>query len=165
MQWTTQNDLKHYKVLVTPNVLAVSPSSKFYSILLYDHPFFRATCHFKTSAPNAPQNDLGPYKIKCTPKYVLLLSPTPNFSPFHSMASYFESQAILKKSEPNDPKLTLNHTRSKVPHICVLLVSTSRDFHSVSLYDQPFLRCRPFGKKCYVWPQNDLEPYKVKCTT
>ncbi len=49
--------------------------------------------------------------------------------------------------------------------IYVLLVSMSPKFHSILLYDQPFLRYRQFWDKCTEWPQNDLEPYKVKGTS
>ncbi len=38
----------------------------------------------------------------------------------------------------------------------------SHKFHSVSLYDQPFSRYRPFWDKYTEWPQSDLEPYKAK---
>ena len=35
--------------------------------------------------------------------------------------------------------------------IYVLLVAMSPKFHSVSLYDQPFSRCRPFCDNCTKW--------------
>ena len=38
-------------------------------------------------------------------------------------------------------------------------------FHSVPLYDEPFLSYRPFWEKCTKWSQYDLKPYKVKCTS
>ncbi len=68
---------------------------------------------------------------------------------------------------PMTPKIILNPTRSNVHHIhkmYVLLVSTRPKLQSVSLYDQTFSRYRPFWDKCTEWQQNDLEPYKVKCT-
>ena len=46
--------------------------------------------------------------------------------------------------------------------IYVSLVSKSPIVHFVSLYDEPFLKYRPFWDKCPEWPQTDLEPYKVK---
>ena len=45
----------------------------------------------------------------------------------------------------------------------VLTVSMIPKFHSVSLYDQPFSRYRPFWDKYTEWPQNDLEHYQVIC--
>ena len=41
--------------------------------------------------------------------------------------------------------------------IYMLLVYTSPKFHSISLYDQPFSRYRPFWDKCSEWPQIDLD--------
>ncbi len=79
--------------------------------------------------------------------------------------------------------MTLNPTRWNLSHICVTSVQKSK-FHSVSLYDQPFLRYRQFEKKeateagksteAYYeslefwnksteWPQKDLESYYGKC--
>ncbi len=68
----------------------------------------------------------------------------------------------FETSAPNDPKLTLSTSRSYVPYIYMLLGSMSPKFHSISLHDEPFSCYRPFWEKCTQWPQNDLEPYKVK---
>ncbi len=59
------------------------------------------------------------------------------------------------------PQNNLEHYKVKLPDICITSVPDSK-FHSVSLYDQPFSRYRPFWDKCTEWPQIDLEPHKVK---
>ena len=48
--------------------------------------------------------------------------------------------------------------------IYVLLVSTCPKLHPVSLYENPFLRYRPFWDKHTEWHENGIEFYKVKRT-
>ncbi len=88
----------------------------------------------------------------------------PYFTPFHSTMiwSVFELQAILRKVHQMTPNWLEHYKLKCSPY--VLIVSIIPKFHSVTLYDQPFLRYRAFWDKCTEWPQNDLEPYKFKCT-
>ncbi len=67
-------------------------------------------------------------------------------------------------SAPNAPKwpLTLPYVQSQMYPIYVLLVSTRPKCHSVKLMTSCFVR--PFWDKCTEWAQNNVEPYKVKCT-
>ncbi len=58
--------------------------------------------------------------------------------------------------------MTLNTTRCHMCHMYTLLVSTSPIFHSGLLYNEAFLKYRPFWDKCTKWPQIDIEPNKVK---
>ncbi len=91
--------------------------------------------------------------------YVILVPMSPRC---HSTKSRFWVTEYFETSVPNDPKTTLSPTRSNVQYpIYWLLVSICSKFHSVYFYDQPFLRCWPFWKKCTEWPQNDFESYKV----
>ena len=86
----------------------------------------------------------------------------PNFTPFRYTTSHFSVTGHFEKSAPNDPKWpwTLEHYQLKcTPY--VLLVSLIPKFHYVLLYSQP-LRYRVVWDKCTEWPQNNLEPYKVK---
>ncbi len=46
----------------------------------------------------------------------------------------------------------------------MLIVSWIPKFHSVLLYNQPFLKYRTFWDKWTEWLQIDLEPYKFKCS-
>ena len=110
-----------------------------------------------------PQNNRKPSKVKCTP-YMCYEYPLVQV---HSVSLcnelFFWVTGHLEKSAPNDPNITLNtHTSSKVPHMCylcpwfpnfTLFCSTASHFWYRSFWD-----------KCTQWPQNDLEPYKVKCT-
>ena len=70
----------------------------------------------------------------------------------------------------------LNTTRSNVqgplehykvkgtPYVFLLVVSPCPKFQSVSFYDRPLWKYRPFWDMCTKWPQNDIEPYNVKGT-
>ncbi len=102
---------------------------------------------------------------KCTPYVLLMVFMSPKFHPFRSKTSCCWVTCHFEKSAPNDHIMILNPTRSNVPNtLHVLQVSTRPKFHSVSLYHEPFLSYWPFWEKCTKWPQNDLKPYKVKCT-
>ncbi len=144
------------------NVLLVSMCPKFHSISLYDEPF-SSYRPFWEKCTKWPQNYLEPYKVKLRYIYVLQISTRPKFHCFALRRAVFELQAILRKVHWMTPKWpwTLQGHRYQIN---VLLVSMSPKFHSVSLYDQPFSRYRPFWNKCTEWPQNDLNPYKFKCT-
>ncbi len=98
-----------------------------------------------------PQNDLEQEKVKCTP-YICYYNPqVPNFSPFHSTTNHFSNTDHF---EANGDQMY---------PICVTSIPKSQN-HPVSLYDQPFLRYRPFWQKCKQMTQNDLQPEKVKST-
>ncbi len=74
----------------------------------------------------------------------------------------FELQTILRQVHWMTPKWPQT-LQGQVYPIYVLPVYTSPKFDSVSLYDEPFSKYRPFWEKCTDYPQNDLE-HKLKCT-
>ncbi len=80
-----------------------------------------------------------------------------NFTPFCYTVSPFWDIGHFDTRAPNDPQITSNPTRSNVPDICITTLGSQ-----ISLYDQPFLKYKPFWDKCTEWPQIDLEPYQVK---
>ncbi len=83
-----------------------------------------------------------------------------NFTQFHSMTSCFRDTGNFETSALNDPKWYWTLQGQRYP-IYVLLVFTSPKFHSISLYNEPFSKYRPFWDKCSEWPQIGFEPCKV----
>ena len=99
-----------------------------------------------------PQNDLEPYKVKCTP-YMYTLPESQISLCFALRPAVFEIQAILKKVHRMTPTWPwMGQGNSYL--VYVLLLSTSFKSQSISLYDQPFSRCRPFWDKWMTanWP-------------
>ena len=128
----------------------------FYSILLYVQPF-SSYRPFQDQCIKWPQNDLEP-KRSNVPHICVTSVPD---SIFQSVSLYgqpfFELQPILNQSALNKPKLTLNLSGQ----LYSILYVASMHESQILLYDQAFLRYRPFLKKCTEWPPNDLDPYRL----
>ncbi len=83
---------------------------------------------------------------------MLPVSLSPKFQSLLLYSLRFWATGNFEKNVPNDPKMTLYTTRSKGLHIAVTSIHESQ----ILLYDQPFLRYRPFWDKWTEWPQNYL---------
>ncbi len=151
----TQNDLEHYKVMCPINVLLVSMSPIFHSVLLYNQPFSKYK-PFWDKCPEWPQIDFESCKVKFPYICITSIPDSQTSLSFTLWPAVFEIQVILRQVHQMTPKW-LWTVQGHMCHIYMLLVSTSPKFHSVSLYDEPFSKYRPFWDKCTEWPQNDLE--------
>ena len=144
-----------YIVKGTRYVLLISTSPKISVLFALPTAAFLVTGHFETSALNNPKMTLNFTSSNipnaCATAYQC--HRIPNFTPFCSTAILRKVHLWLQNDlKPDKVKCT--------PY--VLLVFVIPNFHCVLLYDQQFSRYRLFWDKCTEWPQNDLEPYKVK---
>ena len=80
------------------------------------------------------------------------------------MSSRFLRYKVVKNWKyTKSPKSNLKYLLSKVP--CIhLILPPSLNFHSVSLYDQPFSRYKVVENRQYTeWPQNNLKHLQCIC--
>ncbi len=156
----TPND--HYKLQCSPHVLIVSRSPKFHSVSLYDQPFLRYRA-FWDKCTEWPPNDLDLTSSNVPHIFITIVPESQISLRFALRPAFFNIQAIWRQVHRMIPKWPWTLQGQRYP-INVLLVSMCPKFHSVSLYDEPFSSYGPFWDKCTEWPQNNLEPYKFKCT-
>ncbi len=142
------------KVRRTPNICYHYSRVPRFTPFRFTTSRFSVTGLFEKSAPNDPQMTLNTTSSN-VPNMCNVCPWFPTFIPFRSMASHFSDASNFETSAPNDPQMTLTPTGLKVP-------PTYSKFYFVSVHDQPCSRYRQFWDKCNEWPQNDIEPDKVK---
>ncbi len=143
-------------------VLLVSPSPKFQIALLNDQPFLSSRS-FSRKCTKWPRNDNEHYKFNTNPcvlfiskdtKFQFALSydqPCLSYRPFWDKCSEWH-----QNEEPYRVKDSPLYM-----YYWYRLVANFSPFHSTA---SCFWVTGHFEKKCTKWLQNDLEPYKVKCT-
>ncbi len=153
--WTLQGQM--YPICVTS-----VPKSQISVLSLYGS-HFRVTGHFEKSVLNDPKMTLNTTRLNVWHICVTSIHESHILLSYALWSVIFDIQAFVRKVNRMTPKWHWT-LQVQIYHIYVSLESTNPKFHSVSLYDQSLFRYRPFWNKCTAWPQNDLEPYKVKCT-
>ena len=147
------------------HVLLASLIPKFHSVLLSSQPLLRYMACWDKRTEWA-QIDLEPCKVKLP--YIWIASIPDSQIPlrFALWPAIFEIQVILRQIHRMTPKglWTLQgHTRSYVPQIYIFYhyqrVPSFTPFHSTT---RDFWNTGHFEKRSELWPQIDLEPYKVK---
>ncbi len=117
---------------------------------------FWVTCQFLEKCSEWPQMTLT-WSMSKIPTCMLHTPQGPKFSSVSLHDKPFLSYSPFLEKCTEWPQTTWTWSRSKIPTY-ILHTPRRPKFLSVSIYDEPF------SEKCTVWPQNDLDMFKITNT-